>query len=315
MKAAEAPPKPAVATPPCAARSRAASPARRIVEPVWILLALGDGPCPTTSLRRVTTLAYALRAEVRVLKVVPGRSHVNPLWPPDNLARRVGAIGKVLTACRLLRPRRELDRRNGMPEAQLRVRKGDFVDEVAAYARDMNASLIITPPRQRDFGTHGHSTGPRCAVAGPGGPRSGATQTHRGGDGPRRSGLSGSVSGCRPGKAAGCFDRRGPQRQTDRGVFGRRSYLVDRRCRARWGFLEGPASWSMLQMASPSKPWPSCAVRSIQRRRFWTKGTGETRIWSWSVPAHNHGSSGSYGPGSCRRGQSSAAIGAGDPTG
>ena len=152
MSAAEDLPTEAPAVPRSGAASGAGSPRSLAVQPVRILLALGDGLCPTTSLRRVTTLARALRAEVRVLQVVPAPSDVRPLLLRRGLAGIVGSVERTLAADRVTRPWLEGVLGDGMPAAQFRVREGDFVDKVAAYSADMNASLIVTPPQSSAFG-------------------------------------------------------------------------------------------------------------------------------------------------------------------
>lgn len=118
-----------------------------------ILLAFADVLCPTTTLKRVTALARALDAEVRVLQVVPASSYADPDFPRRNLAGIVLSVERILAGQRGARPWVEGVLGEGMPAVQFRVREGDFVAEVASHAAEIKASLIITPPQPGEFGT------------------------------------------------------------------------------------------------------------------------------------------------------------------
>jgi nucleotide-binding universal stress UspA family protein len=118
---------------------------RRALDAGGVLLALTDVDCPTAALGHSAVLADCLEANLNVLRVLPELRPFVPFWPDLDVEqtrrddRGLAAARKTVTWCDDVLPQRLLGK-------QLRIRIGDFVDEAAKRAEELDAALIVLPP-------------------------------------------------------------------------------------------------------------------------------------------------------------------------
>jgi nucleotide-binding universal stress UspA family protein len=117
-----------------------------------VLLALGTERVPIHTLRETHRFAAAMGAELHVIRVVSAA--VRPASPSlDGVARALREAQRVIVAAR--HTRKLCDRVLGerLPLEQLSVRLGEFVDQVALRAAELDASTIAVAPSHQRLGT------------------------------------------------------------------------------------------------------------------------------------------------------------------
>lgn len=115
-----------------------------------LVLALFDHRRPTAILHRASELARTLRGELHVLRVMPSAPRIQTLLPARYGVIAARAFESTRRASR--NTRSWLRATIGDMDAieQLTIVQGEFVEQVAAYAANVDASLIIVsshPPR------------------------------------------------------------------------------------------------------------------------------------------------------------------------
>lgn len=118
-----------------------------------VLFAMYESGRPTLSLMRAAALARVLEADLHVMRVLPERPRVNPLFPQHNLADAVGTVESTVRVDRSTRAwlRACLGRRTaaGVPTV---IAHGAFVSRVVEHATALEAVLIVVPPRKARLG-------------------------------------------------------------------------------------------------------------------------------------------------------------------
>jgi nucleotide-binding universal stress UspA family protein len=129
-----------------------------------LLLALGTERVPIHTLRETQRFAAAIGAELHVIRVVPaiGRPGSSSL---DCVARALREAQRVILAAR--QTRKLCDRILGerLPVEQLSVRLGEFVDQVALRAAELDASTVAVAPSHQRLGAAVIRLTRRCSCA------------------------------------------------------------------------------------------------------------------------------------------------------
>lgn len=110
-----------------------------------VLFAAPAGGRPVVGLRRAAELAWALGAELHVLRVVPGLTRANVLFPQLHIIEAMTAVSKALLEARHTQDWCDRELPEGLLDERLHVRTGAFVDEAAACALELDAELIVVP--------------------------------------------------------------------------------------------------------------------------------------------------------------------------
>lgn len=127
-----------------------------------LLLALGASGRPTASLERTLALAAALGAQVHVLRVLPRLSRLQALFSRRDVSAAARAVERTLRANRATRAwlRDALGKddalgRGGIGHGGIEhvaIAHGELVEQAAAYAATLEASLIVVPAREGRLG-------------------------------------------------------------------------------------------------------------------------------------------------------------------
>lgn len=130
---------------------RAAPRARATAARSAVLFALFEDGCPTVSLLRAASLARLLDADLHVMRVLPELTRVSTLFPQNNLVDAVRTVERALHANRTTRAwlRSCLGESN---LARFTITHGGFVKQVVERAADLDAVLIVVPPREAQMG-------------------------------------------------------------------------------------------------------------------------------------------------------------------
>lgn len=115
--------------------------------PCRILVGLFGNGRPTMSVRRAQALTHVLGAELHVVRVLPDLTQVNPLFPQENASDALQAVRRMARADRTTRAWLADVLAEDLPEDRFRVVSGDFVQQVAARSVELDAMLIVVPPR------------------------------------------------------------------------------------------------------------------------------------------------------------------------
>ena len=118
-----------------------------------VLFALFEDGRPTASLLRALALSRVLDAELHVVRVLPELSRVNALFPQNHVLDAVRTVELTLRANRSTRE--WLATCLGDDEAAIErfsIVHGNFLERVAGRAAELDAVLIIVPPREGRMG-------------------------------------------------------------------------------------------------------------------------------------------------------------------
>jgi nucleotide-binding universal stress UspA family protein len=111
-----------------------------------VLLALTDGDRPTGVLQQCSALAQALEAELHVLQVLPPECHFLPVVPELDLVQATRRVERCLAAAREAKIWCDDVLPEPLSAKRLRIRIGNFVEDAASRAAEMNAALIVLAP-------------------------------------------------------------------------------------------------------------------------------------------------------------------------
>ncbi len=120
-----------------------------------VLFALFEEGRPTASLLRALALSRVLDAELHVMRVLPELARVNALFPQNNVMDAVRTVERTLQANRSTREWLASCLTLGDDEAAVErfsIAHGNFVEHVAGQAAELDAVLIIVPPREGRMG-------------------------------------------------------------------------------------------------------------------------------------------------------------------
>lgn len=128
-----------------------------------MLLAISDADRPSAALRYASSLARSFGAELHVLRLLPPLS---PLYLSADgqfdfrEARR--RIEHCVHACRQVRSWCEAVLEESLPTRRLRIRSGEFAEEVAARAAELDARLIVLSPATGRLGATATALAQAC---------------------------------------------------------------------------------------------------------------------------------------------------------
>jgi nucleotide-binding universal stress UspA family protein len=112
-----------------------------------ILLALFGNECPWAALSRARSLALLMEAELHVVRVLPPLTRPRRLFSKPDTADVLGALKRTLAASRATRAWVTEALGQDLPKGRLKLLKGEFYDQVAARASELEVGLIIVAPR------------------------------------------------------------------------------------------------------------------------------------------------------------------------
>lgn len=117
-----------------------------------VLLALTDADYPTAALEQATLLAHSLEGPLHVLRVLLESQPFAPSWPDLDVVEATRRIQRCLAATR--RTKSWCDRTLWEPLSanQLRIRVGQFVEQVTQRADELDAELIVLSPSMERLG-------------------------------------------------------------------------------------------------------------------------------------------------------------------
>ncbi len=119
-----------------------------------IVLVLPGAGSPTASLRRAAALARLQGSELCVLRVLPRLSgRGNAETPSNELFEAVRTVERILAEERTTRRWMSEVLADGAPPTTLRLRVGEVVEQVARYAAEVGAELIVVPSTARGGGS------------------------------------------------------------------------------------------------------------------------------------------------------------------
>jgi nucleotide-binding universal stress UspA family protein len=111
-----------------------------------LLLALTDGDYPTAALEQCAGLAQSLEADLHVLQVLPAEYHFTPDVPDLDLIQTTRRVERCLGAARLTKAWCDGVLTDPLSAKRLRIRIGDFVEDAASRAAEVDAAFIVLPP-------------------------------------------------------------------------------------------------------------------------------------------------------------------------
>lgn len=118
-----------------------------------VLFALFEDGRPTASLLRAVALARVLDADLHVLRVLPELTRVNTLFPQNNVMDAVRTVERTLQTNRATRAwLRSCLHEEESDVEHFAVAHGGFVEKVAEHAAELDALLIVVPPREGRMG-------------------------------------------------------------------------------------------------------------------------------------------------------------------
>jgi nucleotide-binding universal stress UspA family protein len=111
-----------------------------------VLLALADADRPSTTLRQTERLARSLETELHVMRALPPTRHFVPFVSGLALAQSTRRTERCLTAARDIERWCDDVLPTALSSERLGIRVGDFVEEAAGYAGELEAPLIVVAP-------------------------------------------------------------------------------------------------------------------------------------------------------------------------
>jgi nucleotide-binding universal stress UspA family protein len=114
--------------------------------PESVLLALTDGDHPTATLRQSSALARSLDADLHILRVLPVESQFVPFGPDFDVVQATRRVERCLSASRQTRVWCDDTLFEPLCAKRLRIRVGNFIEDTANRAVELNAWLIVLAP-------------------------------------------------------------------------------------------------------------------------------------------------------------------------
>ena len=111
-----------------------------------VLLALTDGDHPTATLRLSSALARSLDADLHIVRVLPLEGQFIPFGPNFDLVQATRRIERCLSAARQTRTWCDDTLSEPFSPKRLRIRVGNFIEDAASRAGELDAWLIVLAP-------------------------------------------------------------------------------------------------------------------------------------------------------------------------
>jgi nucleotide-binding universal stress UspA family protein len=117
-----------------------------------VLLALTEGDHPTLALQHSGVFARALEADLHIVQVLPPCRRF-PRWGNFDVVEATRHVERCLAAVRETKAWCTSVLAESLPGQRLRIRTGDFIEEVSDRATELQAALIVLAPSVEHLGT------------------------------------------------------------------------------------------------------------------------------------------------------------------